>query len=104
MKKLFYFCLLFTGCSIQTQEIRDLISLEGSWNFRIDSTDVGISEQWYSGLSGKTVILPGSMAENGMGDEVTVATDWTGNIIDSSWFFAENFKKYREPGNLKIPF
>jgi len=104
MKKLFYFCLLFTGCSIQIQEIRNSISLEGSWNFRIDSMDVGISEQWYSGLSGETIILPGSMAENGMGNEVTEATDWTGNIIDSSWFFAEKFKKYREPGNLKIPF
>ena len=34
----------------------------------------------------ETVKLPGSMAENGKGNEVTVNTDWVGDIIDKSYF------------------
>jgi len=38
------------------------------------------------------VILPGSMAENGKGYEVTLKTDWTGDIFDRSYFTEKNMK------------
>jgi hypothetical protein len=44
------------------------------------------------------------MAENGKGDEVTLKTDWTGEIIDRSYFTDKKYEKYRQPGNIKIPF
>lgn len=44
------------------------------------------------------------MAENGKGDEVTVNTPWTGDIIDKSYFTGSKYEKYRQPGNIKIPF
>jgi beta-galactosidase/beta-glucuronidase len=44
------------------------------------------------------------MAENGKGDEVSVSTDWTGDIIDQSYFKEKKYEKYRQPGNIKIPF
>jgi len=71
MKKLLYFCLLLTSTSLLAQEIRNSISLEGDWEFRIDSMDVGISEKWFSGSSENTIKLPGSMAENGFGYDIT---------------------------------
>ncbi len=104
MKKLLYFCLLLTSTSLLAQEIRNSISLEGDWKFRIDSMDVGISEKWFSGSSESTIKLPGSMAENGLGYDITTETEWTGGIKDSSWFTADAFEKYRQPGNLKIPY
>ena len=55
-------------------------------------------------LAPETVRLPGSMAENGKGDEVTLKTDWTGEIVDRSYFTDKKYEKYRQPGNIKIPF
>ena len=104
MKKLIYLCLLFTGCSLQITEIRDSIPLRGEWGFRIDSLDVGIREQWYNQSFEDRAILPGSMAENGLGDEVTLATPWMGSVIDSSYFTDQRFEKYRKAESLKIPF
>ena len=52
----------------------------------------------------ETVKLPGSMAENGKGNEITVNTDWTGDIVDKSYFTDKKYEKYRKPGNIKIPF
>jgi hypothetical protein len=104
MKKLIYLGLLLTSCSIQIPEIRDSVSLEGEWGFRIDSLDVGIREQWYNQSLDGQATLPGSMTENGLGDEVTLATPWTGSVIDSSYFTDVRYEKYRNPDNLKIPF
>lgn len=81
--------LLCFSCSQQT----DKIDLSGSWTFSTDSLD------W-----SRTIELPGSMASNGLGDDIAVNTDWTGGIVDSSYFFKPLYAKYREPGNIKVPF
>ncbi len=80
------------------------IDLSGEWQFKMDSSDHGISEKWYTEQFSETVQLPGSMAENGKGNNVTVNSEWTGTIVDSTWFHDEKYAKYREPGNVKIPF
>jgi hypothetical protein len=104
MKNLFFLLLVVTGCTSQQIEIREKLSLAGIWGFKIDSLDQGIEQQWYNGEFSETVILPGSMAENGKGYEVTVNTDWTGDIVDRSYFTDKKYEKYRQPGNIKIPF
>ncbi|MGN7986289.1 exo-beta-1,4-galactosidase [Pedobacter sp. 22226] len=80
------------------------ISLEGKWRFKIDTKDEGIKGKWYSSVLPESVNLPGSMAENLKGDDITLKTKWTGSIYDSSYFFHPRLEKYRKPGNLKIPF
>ena len=82
----------------------DTLNLAGEWRFRADPQDRGVGEKWFSSTLPETVRLPGSMAENGKGDDITVDTKWTASIYDSSWFFEPRMAKYREPGNLKIPF
>jgi hypothetical protein len=32
------------------------------------------------------------------------STGWTGSIVDRSYFTEERYAKYRQPGNIKIPF
>jgi len=80
------------------------ISLAGTWQFAIDREDKGVSEKWFRTNLKDAVNLPGSMTENMKGDEVTLQTKWTGSIYDSSFFFRPSLAKYRQPGNVKIPF
>ena len=95
---------MVTGCASQNTDIRGKLSLAGVWKFKIDSLDQGIEQQWYNGEFMETVKLPGSMAENGKGNEVTLKTDWTGDIVDRSYFTEKKYEKYRQTGNIKIPF
>jgi hypothetical protein len=104
MKKLLILLLVLTGCTSKNIQVRNSVSLAGEWKFKIDSLDRGVSEKWYNILSDETVKLPGSMAENDKGDDVTLKTDWTGDIIDRSYFTDKKYEKYRQPGNIKIPF
>jgi hypothetical protein len=104
MKKLLFLLIIITGCTYRNTDVRQGISLAGEWKFRIDSLDTGITDKWYNDLAVETVRLPGSMAENGKGDEVTLKTDWTGEIVDKSYFTSKKYEKYRKPGNIKIPF
>ena len=82
----------------------DRINLAGEWLFRIDSMDRGISEEWYKLQLKDRIHLPGSMTTNGKGNDITINTPWTGNIIDSSWFYKPEYAAYRQPGNIKVPF
>jgi hypothetical protein len=80
------------------------IDLSGNWSFQIDSLDRGITQKWYTNnLTGK-IKLPGSMTTNGLGNDITVNTAWTGSIEDSTWFHSPEYEQYRKPGNIKIPF
>jgi len=104
MKKLFILLLIITGCTGKKIDVRESFSLAGEWKFRIDSLDQGVENKWYNDLADETVNLPGSMAENGKGNEVTLKTDWTGEIVDRSYFTEKRYEKYRQAGNIKIPF
>ena len=50
------------------------------------------------------VVLPGSLLTNGKGDPVSVKTQWTGSLYDSSYYFNPYMEKYRVEGNMKFPF
>ncbi|MUH36233.1 beta-galactosidase [Zobellia amurskyensis] len=96
--------LLFALCSCEDAQIKEL-DLSGEWQFQIDSLDQGISEQWFVNNLNDVIELPGSMAENGKGDEITVNTHWTGSMWnDSLWYKDPKYAKYREPGNVKVSF
>ena len=92
------------GCSSQKTFVPEKLSLAGEWKFKIDSLDQGVNQQWYNTEFNEIVKLPGSMAENGKGEEVTLKTAWTGDIVDQSYFTEKKYEKYRQPGNIKIPF
>ena len=98
------FLILTSACSCNRSIEKNTISLAGEWRFRIDSLDNGVEGEWYNELFTETVNLPGSMAENGKGYEVTLETDWTGDIIDKSYFTDKKYERYRQPENIKIPF
>jgi hypothetical protein len=80
------------------------IGLAGTWSFKTDPENAGTRGKWFSGSIGGSIQLPGSMAGNGKGDEVAVETKWTGSIFDSSYFRKPEYARYREKGNIKVPF
>ena len=47
---------------------------------------------------------PASCQAQGFGDDVTVDTKWTGQIVDRSFFTSPRYEPYREPGRVKVPF
>lgn len=117
MKRLIQYALLFalqfvifnTTLRAQKQQEKNnpgvfKIDLSGVWMFQTDSLDKGLSEQWFTKRLKDKIRLPGSMTTNGKGNDITVNTPWTGQIIDSSWFFLPEYAQYRKPGNIKIPF
>jgi Glycosyl hydrolases family 2, sugar binding domain len=92
---------------LQSQTLRPVtntIDLSGKWAFQIDSLDKGVNEKWFSKKLNDEITLPGSMLTNGKGNEVTLHTEWTGSIWDSLWYRSPAFKKYRQPGNIKLAF
>lgn len=80
------------------------LDLSGEWGFRIDREDKGIKEQWYNQLPTERINLPGSMPEKGKGDDVSIHTQWTGSLYDSSYYVNPRMAVYRQPGNMKLPF
>jgi len=95
--------ILLALCSCR-QEKELSMDLTGEWNVALDREDKGTTDQWYSSHLTDTINLPGSLAENGMGDNISVHTVWTSQIVDSSWYFDDRYAPYREEGNIKIPF
>jgi len=83
---------------------KEILPLQGTWKFEIDRDDKGITEKWFSRNLNDEIKLPGSMAENLKGDDITLKTKWTGTIYDSSFYFNPAMAKYRQPDNIHIPF
>ena len=79
-------------------------SLSGDWSFALDSNDIGEKENWAMQPLPERVKLPGSLQEQGKGYDVGINTQWTGSVNDKSWYNAEEYAKYRKPGNIKVPF
>lgn len=86
---LLFLSLLTVSCS----QPKNRINLTGKWQFTTDSAN-------WSG----SILLPGSMASNGLGKDIDISTPWTGSINDESYFKNERYAKYRNSDNIKIPF
>lgn len=103
MKKyLITLSLLFTLFSCR--QASDLQSLQGQWRFALDPNDRGVAEQWQTRSLGDTIHLPGSLQEQGYGNDVGIETPWTGWVVDKSWYNSPEYEKFRQPGNIKVPF
>jgi lysophospholipase L1-like esterase len=80
------------------------LDLSGEWQFQTDRSDEGEQQKWFQNKLDDVINLPGSMPEKLKGDDVTIHTQWTGSLYDSSFFFNPAMEKYRMDGNVKLPF
>ncbi|VGO18867.1 discoidin domain-containing protein [Pontiella sulfatireligans] len=80
--------------------------LSGAWTIRLDDEKkpVGEQEQWFDQMGFKEKInLPDALQNAGFGSPVTVDTEWMGVSGHHLWF-TKKYDKYREEGNIKVPF
>lgn len=82
----------------------DALGLAGRWRFALDAEDRGTQEAWFNRTLQQQIVLPGALQAQGFGEEPSVDTQWTGDIVDRSWFTDPRMARYRQPGNVKIPF
>ncbi|MBI2513901.1 MAG: glycoside hydrolase [Opitutae bacterium] len=82
------------------------ISLHGEWRLALDCADAGVAARWFAHTlaGGRGVRLPGSLAEQRLGDPVGADTPWTGTIFDRSYFSASEYAPFRSPTPVKLPF
>ena len=86
--------LLAALLGTSTLSAQQVIDLSGSWQFAMGD------EPQYNDY----IMLPGSMLTNGKGLPVSVRTQWTGSLYDSSYFFNPYMERYRHEGDMKFPF
>jgi len=80
------------------------IPLSGVWRFDLDPADEGLASFWEKRRLAARIRLPGVLQAQGFGEDVTVDTRWTGQIVDRSFFTSPRYEPYRRPGNVKVPF
>jgi len=61
------FAMLMVGCVNSAMADGATLSLAGTWEFRLDPDDVGVTEKWYAQQFDDTVQLPGTTDENHKG-------------------------------------
>ncbi|MBN2473778.1 MAG: discoidin domain-containing protein [Pirellulales bacterium] len=96
--------LLATATATTSAVAGERLDLSGPWQFRLDPGDAGVEGKWFDQQLPRQIELPGSLQEQGFGEEVSVDTNWVGGIVDRSWFTDPAYERYRRPGNVKVPF
>ncbi len=76
-----------------------IIDLAGAWNFYMGDAAASDAMDRLSS-SGEYVMLPGSMLTNGKGLPVSVKTQWTGSLYDSSFYFNPYMERYHTNPSL----
>ena len=97
-----------TGALLDTLDAalrgEDVVPLSGVWRFALDPADEGLVASWENRTLADRIRLPGVLQAQGFGNDVTVDTQWTGQIVDRSFFTSPRYEPYRQPGNVKVPF
>lgn len=99
--------LIFVAISVMTSAapaLEPCLPLAGAWRFQLDRLDAGVNEAWFNRALAEQIKLPGDLTGQGIGDDITPKTRWVGGVSKSSFFTAPEYAKYREPGNVKVPF
>jgi hypothetical protein len=96
--------LAIMAISCKKPAVQQKIDLSGTWQYSLDPADKGLAESWFKKALSDTLSLPGSLTSNGKGDDITLKTPWIGQIVDSAFYKNPEYAKFREPGNIKIPF
>ena len=78
--------------------------LDGAWQYALDPRDEGLAQTWCGRTLPGEVDLAGSLEKGRIGNAVAVDTPWTGDIHDHLFFDAPEYARYREPGDIKVPF
>jgi len=97
----FVFLVAFIPATAAGTEYHDL---SGRWAFKLDRSDEGVEARWFERDLGGKVELPGALPAQGIGDDVSLETKWTGGIQDPKWFTKPIYAPYTNSRSFKFPF
>ena len=84
---------------------KDYSDLAGRWRFKLDPEDEGVDGRWFATALPDRVRLPGSLQEQGFGNDVTLDTDWLASGFGKGmWYEHPMYEPYRQPGHIRVPF
>ncbi len=101
LKNIFFLLMFMVGISAMGSRV---VSLAGEWQFSLDKEEVGVAQRWFGRQLPDRFFLPGSNVENLKGEDISLTTQFTGSIYDSSWYFNPHLERYRVEGSIKVPF
>lgn len=103
MYNVILFASLFIWNISFSQDSPSVMDLSGKWELSYDSSHTNhlVSNTYKFDT---VIILPGSIAEQGLGFDVDSVTRWTGNFWNMAYFQDTAYSLYRTPGNIKVPF
>ncbi|MDX9920690.1 MAG: beta-glucuronidase, partial [Paludibacter sp.] len=104
MRKILIILSIFAVYTANLTGQKSTIDLSGKWRFALDASDRGMQEKWFQKNLTDEVQLPGSLVDNLKGDDISLTTKFTASIYDSSWYHNPYMAKFRQPGNIKVPF
>jgi hypothetical protein len=108
--KVIGFAVLVLCALVVTSSQAQTLSLGGQWSFRLDSANAGEASRWYSQSLPDKLRLPGSLQEQGFGNDVTAQTNWVARAVRGensgypNWYTSPMFEKYRQPGSISYPY
>ncbi len=79
--------------------------LSGRWDFKLDSLNAGVKEEWYKHSFGESINLPGALQNQGYGNDITAETPWVTGVVhrSGSWFVHPMYEFFRKKENLRYP-
>jgi len=80
------------------------VNLAGEWRLALDPGNLGVNEKWFDdSLPGDDQVrLPGSIQEQGFGEDPSTKTPWM--VRSTPGMDHKRYARYREPGNFKVPY
>lgn len=81
----------------------DEIDLSGTWSFQLDADNKGLDEQWYTDELTDSILLPGSLQEQGYGNRPDFNTPWTSGI-GNKLLSDPRFERYVKGKPFQSPF
>lgn len=81
-------------------------SLAGDWEFELDRTDQGVAGRWFERDLKDKIQLPGSLQNQGYGDEIRTDTPWVLGLGGEWWKLqSEDLRAaFSKPGAVEVPF
>jgi hypothetical protein len=109
MKHLFHalcaiVCLFECADLHPTAAAESAITLAGEWRLQLDRENAGVQQRWHERQLPQSVQLPGCLPAQGIGDDITLATPWMGDVKHREWYKNPLYAKYAEPGDIHFPF
>ncbi len=99
---LFIVCVLLHFWGQFQSTMAQTIDLSGAWKVKQETKQTTQQEMFLTAGFEETVILPGCLHAQGIGNDVTPETKWYLGGLSTLWHNHPMYEQFRQPGNVRI--